>query len=296
MLRGTKGVHIAVPRDRVGNRDALTVLSALDGRVMFVLPAGAFTIVGTTDTDYAGPVDEVRATRADVDYLLRSANAYFPSAQLVSANVIAAWAGIRPLVAGRGADPGSTSREHSIVWTAPGLLSVTGGKLTTYRSMAASVVDQVVRALGATARPAPTHTVVLPGGDMRSFTEEAEVASATIGIVPLAEHLVRLYGTGWREVWTIVGSNTALSAPVVPTLPYIVAELHYAVEQEMALTLGDLLIRRLHVAYETRDHGIAAAPAAARAVGPLLGWSESDYSAQLAEYRKEIARIFGIDD
>ncbi|HJR68275.1 MAG TPA: glycerol-3-phosphate dehydrogenase [Gemmatimonadaceae bacterium] len=293
-LRGTKGVHIAVPRARVANRDALTVLSAIDGRVMFVLPAGLFTIVGTTDTDYAGPIDEVRATRADVDYLLRSANAYFPGAQLTASDVIAAWAGIRPLVAGRGADPGSTSREHAITWTAPGLLSVTGGKLTTYRSMAASVVDQVVRALGATGHPAATHAVPLPGGDMSSLAEETTIATAAIGIAPLAEHLVRMYGTAWRAVWTIVGSNTALSAPVVPTLPYIVAELHYAVEQEMALTLGDLLIRRLHVAYETRDHGIAAAPAAARAVGPLLGWSESDYSTQLAEYRAEIARIFGI--
>jgi glycerol-3-phosphate dehydrogenase len=301
VLRGTKGVHIAVPRDRVGNRDALTVLSAIDGRVMFVLPAGFITIVGTTDTDYTGPIDEVRATRADVDYLLRSANAYFPGAQLTASDVIAAWAGIRPLVAGRATDPGSTSREHSITWTAPGLLSVTGGKLTTYRSMAASVVDQIVRVLGATGRPAPTHDVALPGGDMSSLAEETAIATATIGPAqgapaPLAEHLVRTYGTAWRAVWTIVGSNTALSAPVVPTLPYIVAELHYAVEQEMALTLGDLLIRRLHVAYETRDHGIAAAPAAARAVGPLLGWSESDYSAQLAEYRSEISRIFGIAD
>jgi glycerol-3-phosphate dehydrogenase len=176
------------------------------------------------------------------------------------------------------------------------LLSVTGGKLTTYRSMAASVVDQIVRALGATARPAATDGVALPGGDMDSFAEEIEAATSTIGIAPLAEHLVRMYGTAWRAVWTIVGSNAALSAPVVPTLPYIVAELHHAVEQEMALTLGDLLIRRLHVAFETRDHGIAAAPAAARAVGPLLGWSESDYTAQLAEYRGEIAKIFGIDD
>jgi glycerol-3-phosphate dehydrogenase len=105
-----------------------------------------------------------------------------------------------------------------------------------------------------------------------------------------------MYGTDWRAVWAIVGSNIALSAPVVPTLPYIVAELHYAVEHEMALTLGDLLIRRLHVAFETRDHGIAAAPAAARTVGPLLGWSENEYAAQLAAYREEIGRIFGIDD
>jgi glycerol-3-phosphate dehydrogenase len=295
-LRGTKGVHVAVPRERVGNRDALTVLSAIDGRVMFVLPAGEVTIIGTTDTDYAGPIDDVRATRADVDYLLRSANAYFPAAQLTADDVIAAWAGIRPLVAGGTGDPGSTSREHSIAWTAPGLLSVTGGKLTTYRSMAASVVDQVVRALGATAHRAPTHRTSLPGGDMRSLTEETDLAASTIGLAPLAAHLVRMYGTAWRAVWAIVGSNPALSAPVVPTLPYIVAELHYAVEQEMALTLGDLLLRRLHVAFETRDHGLAAAPTVARTVGPLLGWTEADYAARLAEYRSEISKVFGITD
>jgi glycerol-3-phosphate dehydrogenase len=285
-LRGTKGVHVAIPRERVGNRDALTVLSAIDGRVMFVLPAGAFTIIGTTDTDYAGPIDDV----------LRSANAYFPAAELTAEDVIAAWAGIRPLVAGGRGDPGSTSREHSIAWTAPGLLSVTGGKLTTYRSMAASVVDHVVRALGATAHRAPTHRTSLPGGDMRSLQEETDLAASTIGLAPLAAHLVRMYGTAWRAVWAIAGSNAALSAPVVPTLPYIVAELHYAVEQEMALTLGDLLLRRLHVAFETRDHGLAAAPAVARTVGPLLGWSEADYAARLAEYQSEISRVFGITE
>ena len=294
VLRGTKGVHIAVPRERVGNRDALTILSAIDGRVMFVLPAGSFTIVGTTDTDYTGPLDEVRATRADIDYLVRSANAYFPGAALQSANVVAAWAGIRPLVAGGGADPGSTSREHSITWTAPGLLTVTGGKLTTYRSMAASVIDQIARTLGITARSAPTHQVALPGGDMRSFDEEVEAAKGMIGIAPLAEHLVRMYGTGWRAVWAIAGSNTALSAPLIPPLPYIAAELHYAVEQEMALTLGDLLIRRLHLAFETRDHGVAVATAAARTVGPLLGWSEKENAAQVAAYAAEVSRIFGI--
>ena len=295
-LRGTKGVHVAVPRDRVGNREALTILSAIDGRVMFVLPAGTLTIVGTTDTDYAGSVDDVRATRADVDYLLQSANAYFPSAQLEPADVVAAWAGIRPLVADGGGDPGSTSREHSITWTAPGLLTVTGGKLTTYRSMAASVVDQVARALGTAVRRPPSHQTPLPGGDMPSFDEEVELANAQIGNPPLAEHLVRMHGTAWRAVWSIAARNTALAAPVVPTLSYIVAELRYAVEQEMALTLGDLLIRRLHIAFETRDHGLEAAPAVAPAVGPLLGWGEKDYGTQLRAYSEEIGRIFGIDE
>ena len=224
----------------------------------------------------------------------------FPSAQLEPADVVAAWAGIRPLVADGGGDPGSTSREHSIAWTAPGLLTVTGGKLTTYRSMAASVVDQVVRALGTALRAAPTHQAPLPGGDMRAFDEEVRARErpdrTCPGAAPLAEHLVRMHGTDWRAVWSIAARNAALSAPLVPTLPYIVAELHYAVEQEMALTLGDLLIRRLHVAFETRDHGLAAAPAVADAVGPLLGWSEKDYDAQLAAYREEIERIFAIED
>jgi glycerol-3-phosphate dehydrogenase len=295
-LRGTKGVHIALPRGRVGNREALTVLSPVDGRVMFVLPAGSFTIVGTTDTDYAGDIDTVRATRADVEYLLRSANAYFPESNLQVQDVVAAWAGIRPLVADSGGTPGSTSREHAITWSAPGLLTVSGGKLTTYRAMAASVVDQIMRALGSTATYAGTDHAPLPGGDFTSLSAEVAAATATIGIAPLAGHLVMQYGSEWRAVWNLVGSNTALSAPVTPTLPYIVAELHYAVEREMALTLGDLLIRRLQVAFETRDHGLAAAPAAARVVGPLLGWSENDYAAQLAAYREEIAAIFGIDE
>jgi glycerol-3-phosphate dehydrogenase len=160
--------------------------------------------------------------------------------------------------------------------------------------MAASVVDAVVHTLGVPLRRAPTHREPLPGGDMRSFEDEVDAARETIGIAPLAEHLVRNHGTDWRSVWTIVGSNVALSAPVVPTLPYIVAELHHAVEHEMALTPGDLLIRRLQVAFETRDHGISAAPAAARAVGPLLGWSAADYEARLAQYREEVARIFEI--
>lgn len=295
-LRGTKGVHIAVPHERMGNRQALTILSAIDGRVMFVLPAGAFTIIGTTDTDYMGELDTVRATRADVEYLLRSANHYFPTASLTMADVVTAWAGLRPLVANGGRDPGSTSREHSIVWSAPGLLTVTGGKLTTYRSMAASVVDDVARALGSAARPADTDTVALPGGRLDSFADAVASARTTIGIAPLAEHLVGAYGTDWRTVWNLVGSNIALGSPIVPSLPYIGAELVYAVDHEMAVTLGDLLIRRTRVAFETRDRGAAAAPAAAQLVGPLLGWGENDYAAQLAAYEAETESIFGIEE
>ena len=292
-VRGTKGVHVAVARSRIGNRGAITLLSPIDGRVVFILPAGRMTIIGTTDTDYSGPPDEVRATPADITYLLRTANSFFPSAHLVAADVVSAWAGIRPLVSDGAGAPGNVSREHAVHWTAPGLLSVSGGKLTTYRSMAEDVVDEITRALGEQVRHAPTDRVPLPGGGLRSLEEEVELAREEIGVDDVAEHLVASHGTEWRDVWAMVQRDNALVARVAPELPYIAAEIHWAVEQEMALTLSDILVRRLHVAFETHDHGASAAPAVARVAAPLLGWTEKRIESELARYGREVAEIFG---
>lgn len=292
-LRGTKGVHVAVPRERLGNTGALTLLSPIDGRVMFVLPSGALTIIGTTDTDYEGDPDAVRADAADAAYLLRSANAFFPAAHLAPADVVSAWAGIRPLVADGSDAPGAVSREHAVRRTVPGLVTVTGGKLTTHRIMARDTVDVVERELGRPIRRAPTGRVPLPGGAIASVDAEVDAATAATGSAALAEHLVHAHGAAWREVWALAAADPALAAPVSPDLPYIAAELHWGVEHEMALTLGDLLIRRTHVAFETRDHGRAAAPAAARAVAPLLGWTRERVDAELSRYEGEAAALFG---
>ncbi|HEX6966438.1 MAG TPA: glycerol-3-phosphate dehydrogenase [Gemmatimonadaceae bacterium] len=300
-VHGTKGVHVAVPHAHVRNTGALTLLSPIDGRVMFVLPAGMHTIIGTTDTEYDGPLDAVHASADDITYLLRSANAFFPGAHLTRADVVSAWAGIRPLAEPEAepsgaSDEGSISREHHIAWTAPGLLTITGGKLTTYRVMAKQVVNAVVRATGGAPRPrAATGRIPLPGGRMSSLEQEVEAARTAIGVQTIAEHLVYRYGSNWREVWELVGSNRALAAPVVPSHPDIVAELVYAVEQEMALTLSDLLIRRLHVAFETHDHGAAAAPAVARVVAPLLDWSSAHIEAELAQYQREVEGMFRVE-
>ena len=160
---GTKGVHVQVAAARVGNTGAVTMLSPIDGRVMFVLPAGAATIIGTTDTVTTAPPESVRATRGDVNYLLESANAYFPAAKLSRDDVITAWAGIRPLIArGNAGDPAGASREHDIAVGPRGVVAVTGGKLTTYRAMAAQVTDAVQRQMGARITHAPTDTSVLP--------------------------------------------------------------------------------------------------------------------------------------
>ena len=265
-LRGSKGVHISVPRERIGNRDALTLISPVDGRVMFCLPAGPHTIIGTTDTWTDESPETVRASRSDVDYLLQAANAYFPRAELGPADVVSAWAGIRPLASGGVSSPTAISREHSIVTDDSGVINVTGGKLTTYRSMAAEIVDVVERTLGRKRQRAPTDWVVLPG-------EARESAVARLG-----------------------QDDASLSAPLVPGLPYTGADLVYAVREEMAATLSDLLIRRTHIAFETRDHGASIAPRATDIVAPVLGWSKDDRSAQLRAYEHEVERMFSIAD
>jgi glycerol-3-phosphate dehydrogenase len=299
-VRGTKGAHIAVPRARVGNIGAVTLLSPIDDRVMFVLPAGAHTIIGTTDTEYAGSAEEARATVADVSYLLRSTNAFFPAAHLTMDDVVSAWAGVRPLAAPGGRvsmrNPDAASREHAIDWTAPGLLTITGGKLTTYRAMAAEVVRTAMRKLAAAPkRGAPTDREPLPGGVMSSL--DAELASARLVVHDddVATHLVHAYGGEWSAVWALAQRDSAMAERVIEPLPYIAAEIRFAVEHAFAATLGDVLIRRLHVAFETRDHGRSVASYAASIIAPLLDWDHAEIERQLERYGIEVERMFGID-
>ncbi len=295
-LRGTKGVHIMVPRNRVRNNDAITITSPIDGRVMFVLPAGTHTIVGTTDTDYGGPPDQVHATPDDIVYLLRSVNAYFPAAHLAAHDVVSAWAGIRPLVASGDGAPGTVSREHAIHWTVPALLTISGGKLTTHRLMAAQAVDAIAKRLGVDRPRASTDRTRLPGGDIPSMDGELDQARAKVGDADIAEHLVTSYGTGWRHLWRHASEHDALRARIVPELPYIMAELRHVVSYEMALTLGDILIRRLHLAFDTPDHARELAPRVAEHVAALLGWTADDIARELERYEQEIARMFSIGE
>jgi glycerol-3-phosphate dehydrogenase len=262
--RGSKGAHISVARERVGNHDALTLISPVDGRVMFCLPAGPQTIIGTTDTWTDESPETVHASLDDVDYLLRCANTYFPRAELTRADVVSAWAGIRPLATAPSTNPSAVSREHSIITESSGVIRVTGGKLTTYRSMAAEIVDLVQQTLGHKRRRAPTDSTQLPGADRQ-------------------DEIVRLQ----RE-------DESLSTPLVDDLPYTGAHLVYGVGAEMALTLADLLIRRTHIAFETRDHGASVALRAARIVAPLLGWNEETTSARVLEYERDVERMFAI--
>jgi glycerol-3-phosphate dehydrogenase len=260
-VQGSKGSHIAIAHDRIGNRDAITLLHPKDSRVMFAIPAGAHTILGTTDTFTSVSPDEVRANETDIAYLLEAANTFFPDAKLGRPDVVSAWSGIRPLMPSSGSSV-AASREHAIV-RSDGIVTITGGKLTTYRVMARQVVDVAQEMLGRRKQRAPTGERPLPDPS--------------------------------REVVALCIRSPECAAEIERGLPYRMGEMQWSVEQELACTLGDLLIRRTHVAFETRDNGRGAARRVATFVAPLLGWDETKRAAELSRYDSEVERIFTID-
>jgi glycerol-3-phosphate dehydrogenase len=291
--RGSKGAHIAVPRDRIGNNDALTLLSPNDQRVFFVLPADRHAIIGTTDTYSSESPDEVRATNEDVRYLLNAANTFFPQAGLREEDVVSAWAGIRPLLPATSETPGAVTREHAVTTSESGLVTITGGKLTTYRVMAHDVIAVVLRRLGAPPSADRATSSPLPGGDFQSVQDLIGAIDDVTGDRALAKHLATAYGTRWTEVWRSIREDGA--DRIADGLPYTTGELRYCVSRELATTLGDLFIRRTHLAFETRDHGLGAASRSAAAIGPLLRWDAAAHARAVGEYEREVERIFAID-
>ena len=298
-LRLTKGVHVVVPRDRVGNRAAVVLHAVADGRVMFVIPWGPQTLVGTTDTDHAGGPDvPPTVEREDVAYLLDTVNHYFPAARLAPHDVLNAFAGLRPLVAPRGRamlSPSSVSREQDIFASASGLISIAGGKLTTYRLVAAAVVDRVLDALRAAgdARHFPrsrTGDVPLPGG----VETPEKIVAATLsrdghGIAPaVIGHLADRYGSRLDELLRLIAADGALADPIVPRLPDPRAEVVEAVEEEWALTLEDVLRRRTQVALRDESAGTTAADEVAGLMARALGWDAEASRAAAARYVEDV--------
>lgn len=307
-LRPTKGVHLMLRRDRVGNRRAVTLRSPVDGRVMFVLPWGEFSYVGTTDTDFAGPPESVVADAEDVRYLLDSANALFPAAKLTEDDVLSTWAGVRPLLAphtdaDEGMTAGATSREHAIWRDGNGLLNVAGGKLTTYRVMAAQVTDAAAKALrrehGVESGISPTADLPLPGAPREpweAFVARLRAEAEGLGLeARVGEHLARAYGEDAEGVLARVRADASLGRPLVDGLPYLWAEVPHVVRCEMATTLSDVLVRRLHVFYEAADGGMSVArEVAERMAGEAgIGWDEAEVARQVEAYRAEVEATRG---
>jgi len=295
ILRLTKGAHVTVPRRRLGNEHAVTLLSQIDGRVMFALPWGDLSYVGTTDTDADASPDALRVTAADVTYLLRSANAAFPDAHLTSKDVVSAWVGLRPLLREDHAHPSQVSREHRVFESPHGLISIAGGKLTTYRVMARDVVDRVAARLheldGRALPPrAQTDRQPLPGGEAAELEVLVEAARARGASETTARHLVASYGSEAAAVLNLVDRDRPLGEPIVAGRPEIWAEVTYGVEREMAVRLQDILIRRLHLFYEVPDQAQSVVPRVAARMKQLLGWDQTREAEELRDYFQIVER------
>jgi glycerol-3-phosphate dehydrogenase len=279
-IRPAKGIHITVPWEKVRNDIAVVVPVPKDKRSVFVVPwlpreDGTFqlTYVGTTDTDYDGPLEDPQCTPEDVAYLLGAINLAVRD-PLSPADVVGTWAGLRPLVkaasSGRTAD---LSRRHKVTTSASGVVSVTGGKLTTYREMAEDTVDEVVSHLAGAPRRAKrcrTRRLRLLGGD-----------GAPAGTTP---HLADRYGSEARVVRALVDADPVLGEPLVAGLPYLRAEAVYAARHEMARTVDDVLARRTRARLQARDASAAAAADVAGLLGAELGWSPEQVAQEAAAY------------
>ncbi|GIU85561.1 MAG: glycerol-3-phosphate dehydrogenase [Acidimicrobiia bacterium] len=281
-IRPAKGVHLTVPWSLVRNRIAVVVPVPKDRRSVFVVPWGerddgtfTFTYIGTTDTDYDGPLDDPQCTPDDVEYLLRAINASVTT-PIGPGDVLGTWAGLRPLVRDAGsARTADLSRRHSVRTSPAGVVTVTGGKLTTYRRMAADAVDEVVRVLGV---------------DARSRTKHLRLHGVTGWDSPdLPRELATRYGGDARDVLALARADARLGEPLVPGLPTIRAEVVYAARAEMARTVDDVLSRRTRVRILARDASAAAADEVAGLMAGELGWDEAERRRQAERYRAAVA-------
>ncbi|MGQ0639283.1 MAG: glycerol-3-phosphate dehydrogenase/oxidase [Gemmatimonadaceae bacterium] len=288
------GAHVAVARRRVGNAGALTLLAPADGRVFFVLPARDLTIITTTESPAHAPPEEARAGRGDVQYLLAAVNHFFPAAQLAADDVVSAWAGVRPL-AGPNAkgDLTSASREHTIAEAQRGLFVVTGGKLTTYRAMAEEVVDRVARPLLPRYREAVTHRVPLPGGELHDVRSAIEAVCRVVGDQAVAERLVFAYGARWPQVFDAADEDDLRL--LSQDAPYLISEIGHAVKHEFALTLADILIRRMPLAFARADRAVGPAAEVAATLAERFAWGPSQIRQLLRDYEEAAERQFAIE-
>ncbi|MDP6932435.1 MAG: glycerol-3-phosphate dehydrogenase [Myxococcota bacterium] len=303
LLRPTKGVHLVIERERLSVNNAVVCFHPSDGRVLFAIPWSDRTYVGTTDTDFDTSPGEVAATAADVRYLLDAANHYFPDANLVEADVLSTWAGVRPLIAEpESTSESSVSREHEIRVDSSGLITIAGGKLTTCRRMGGEVVDKAVdllRVMGVcgSLRAPRTEQEPLPGAvgwpeddDHQAVVQLIRDAGAGRVEQDTAALLASTYGMRGVDVAERAARQQELATRVLADRPEIMAQVDYAVTHELATTLSDVLSRRTQLFFRDRNQGLGACERVSAYMAGLLGWDEERRAAEVDAYQQDVAR------
>ena len=282
LIGGTKGSHIIVGKFEGAPTDAFYVEAAADGRPFFIIPWNDLYLIGTTDIRYHGDLAEIRASRAEIDYLLKEANRVFPQADLEPDDIHYAYAGIRPLPHRSKGPESAITRRHIIKANrkiATGLISIIGGKLTTYRNLAEQAVDRVGKMLGRKLPECRTKDTLLPGAYRLDEAREA-LASLNALSETGVERLLGIYGGRSLEIVELMRSTPKLLNCIDSHATILAAEIVYAIREEMALTLSDIVHRRLMFGLDA-DQGREFYDVVATTAAEELGWDEEHKRSQL---------------
>lgn len=285
-VRASKGVHIVVPRDRFASESGLILRTATS--VLFFIPWGTRWIIGTTDTDWHLDLAHPAATRKDVDYILEQANRVL-STPLTHDDVRGVYAGLRPLLAEESESTSSLSREHAVARPQPGLISIAGGKYTTYRVMAKDAVDAAREDLGPV-HASVTERVPLVGADgYHALVNQVDSLAQRYGVPQWrVQHLLDRYGSLALDLLDQGGADRSLLEPLEGAEDYLRIEVLYAATHEGALHLDDLLARRTRMSIEYSHRGVDSARAVARIVAPVLGWDDAQVEAEVRSYTERV--------
>ena len=301
-VRMSKGAHIVLPGSTIKSDVGIILKTPVS--VLFVIPWEDKWIVGTTDTEYNGDRNEPLANRDDIDYILAQANRVLDP-QLRAEDIIGVYAGLRPLVS-RKADASTTklSREHTVDRPVPGFVSIAGGKYTTYRVMAEDVIDLGCKELKKEVRESATDRLPIVGADgYNALVQQISLISAETHLTEATvTHLLNRYGSLISEILELISKDSSLSRPLSSDLPYLRAEIHYAVSNEGARSVEDVVARRTRMAFEAKENGSALLEEIAEIIAPLLDWSKKERAESVRQYqvildreRAEAARLLEQD-
>ena len=283
-IRPAKGVHLTVPWKMVRNDLAIVIPVPGDRRSLFLVPwipnydgTYQYTYVGTTDTDYQGSIDDPQCTSVDINYVLKALNAAVMT-NISADDVTAVWSGLRPLVKSVNGEKISSrtadlSRRHKVSKSKSGVITIAGGKLTTYRKMAQDTIDEALTQLQKSAK-CKTKNLKLIGAT--TSTPKTNAKSAM--------HLAARFGTEASLIHEMIAENPSLGEQLIAGLPYLKAEAVFAVKYEMARTLDDILSRRTRARIINRRASVASARAVAELIAPLLNWGEQEINNQVLAY------------
>ena len=288
-VRASKGVHIVVPRDRINSETGLILRT--EKSVLFVIPWGTHWIVGTTDTDWELDKAHPAASRTDIDYILDHVNSVL-AVPLSHDDIQGVYAGLRPLLSGESDQTSQLSREHAVARPQPGLISIAGGKYTTYRVMAADAIDAARADLGDGVPDSVTEHIPLLGAEgYHALTNQIDRLAVKQGLpVWRVSNLLNRYGSMVTDLFELAATDgDGLLEPLEGAEEYLRVELAYAATHEGALHLDDFLTRRTRISIETPDRGVTAARSVADLVAPRLGWDESRISDEVAAYTARVA-------